>query len=175
MEELAHEGISRHTNKYVEHLFDITFASKSKNEEALTVEELKSFVDEAIKTRDHASTLLGILQGVVLDTNDSIEDVTEKIKNAINTAGEDVKQAWTYLGRIAAAGVELNTIATAGDPITLAVKGILTGGVLAAESTDERILTAVMMHFVSSSASSGWSMTSWFTNAAAKEATGGIL
>ncbi len=130
------------TRKHVKHLFDCHFAIKMDKKEALTVKELSTFIDAAIKIRDREGGLLGGLYAAARTAQDQGEDVSAAVYDFFKTA-------YHALGLAAGAAIVLDQERNTNDPIMGLVKGIATGALVASENDTERILTAAAMSLIS--------------------------
>ncbi|MBM3856571.1 MAG: hypothetical protein FJ390_01245 [Verrucomicrobia bacterium] len=149
------------TKKHVDHLFDCHFAEKIKSKEPLTVKELSSFIDAAIKIRNSENGMLGGLYSAVRTANDNGQDAGQAVYNFFKTAYHD-------LGLAAGAAVVLDQERNANDPIMGLIKGVAAGTLVASESDTERILTAAAERFIAASTAAApqTSWTSWLLKCA---------
>lgn len=149
------------TKSHVEHLFDSHFAVKIEKKETLTVKELSTFIDAAIKIRDSENGMLGGLYSAARTAKDSGEDVSAAVYKFFKTAYHD-------LGLAAGAAVVLDQERNTNDPIMGLIKGLAAGTLVASENDTERILTLAAEHLLPAAApASQTSITSsvlkWFT------------
>ncbi len=144
------------TKTHVEHSFDWYFSEKTKKGELLTVKELSSFIDKAIKIRDNENGMLGGLYSTAHTARDSGADVGAAVINFL-------KSSYHAIGIAAGAAVVLDQERNTNDPIMGLAKGIASGAVVASENDTERILTAIAEHFIGSSAPA--QQSSWTTTA----------
>ena len=133
------------TKTHVGHSFDWYFAEKTKKGELLTVKELSSFIDKAIKIRDSENGMLGGLYSAAHTARDSGEDVATAVCNFL-------QGAYHAVGVAAGAAIVLDQERNTNDPIMGLAKGIAAGTLVATESDTERITTALTAHFIAVSA-----------------------
>lgn len=142
------------TRIHVEHLFNCHFAAKIEKKETLTVRELSTFVDDAIKMRDDENGIFSGLYRAVTTAKDRGEDT-------LAAASKFLKETYHAMGIAAGAAVVLDQERSTNDPIMGLVKAIGAGSIVAAENTSERILTAIGLYFLGTpAAASETSITS---------------
>ena len=136
---------NRTTQKHVEHLFNCHFAAKIEKKETLTVKELSSFIDDAVKIRNNENGMLGGLYSAAHTAQESGDDVTQAVYKFLKNAYHD-------LGLAAGAAVVLDQERNTNDPIMGLAKGLAAGALVASQNDTERILTAAAAHFIATPA-----------------------
>lgn len=133
------------TKQHVEHLFSATFAAKIKSKEPLTVKELSSFIDNAIKIRTNEERIFGGLYAAVTTVGNNVQDIGDAAYNFF-------KDTYHNVGIAAGAAVVLEQERQTNDPIMGLAKGLAAGTLVAAETDTQRILTALAQHYIATPA-----------------------
>ena len=145
---------------------------------SLTVKDVSEFVSTAIKERDYYNHLLGEMENFIEEVSQGASDavadkeaqaayVAQKVESFVHSKVKDVEKLYNILGDVAAAAIILEEGKNTQDPITLALKTLLGAAVVTRQSTTERLLTAIMMHYIGTPDQQPV-VKSWFTNAFTK-------